>query len=102
MRTTTVRFGGTEKYRIVRVGLDVLLEILGTLESLATEVAFVRLQRNMHTNVRRDVITLDSGSTAVAPLASKIQVVGALAPNMALTDVVLGFRLATVNHVLKY
>lgn len=102
MRTTTVRFGGTQKHRIVRVGLDVLLEILGTLESLATEVAFVRLQRNMHTNVRRDVITLDSGSTAVTPLASKIQVVGALAPNMALTDVVLGFRLATVNHVLRY
>ena len=71
------------------MGLDVLLKILGALEGLATEVAFVWLQRNVHTDVRCDVITLDGGGTAVTPLASEIQVVGALAANMALTDVIL-------------
>lgn len=35
------------------------------------------------------MITLNSGGTAVAPLASKIQVVGALAANMALANVIL-------------
>ena len=81
------------------MSLDVLLQILGSLECLTTEVAFVRLQGHVNTNVRCDVITLDSGGTAVTPLASKIQVVRALAPNMALTNMVLRFQLATVNHV---
>lgn len=71
------------------MGLHVLLQILGTLESLATEVALVRLQGNVNSNVRSNVITLDSGGAAIAPLAGEVQVVGALAADMALTDVVL-------------
>jgi hypothetical protein len=71
------------------VGLHVLLQILGSLECLATEVAFMRLQGHVNTNVRCDVVTLHSGSSAIAPLAGQIQVVGALATNMAFTDVVL-------------
>jgi hypothetical protein len=71
------------------MGLHVLLQILGALESLATEVALVRLQGNVNSNVRRNVITLDSGGAAIAPLAGEVQVVGALAADMALTDVVL-------------
>lgn len=72
--------------------LDMLLEILRALERLATEIALVRLQGDVDANVRGDVITLDSGRTAVAPLAGEIQVVCALASNMALTDVVLRCR----------
>ena len=71
------------------MSLDVLLQILGSLECLTTEVAFVRLQGHVNTNVRCNVITLYRGSSAVAPLAGQIQVVGALATNMAFTDVVL-------------
>lgn len=71
------------------MSLDVLLQILWAFECLATEVALVRLQRDVDSNVRRDVITLYSRSTAVAPLTCQVQVVGALATNMALTDVVL-------------
>jgi hypothetical protein len=71
------------------VGLHVLLQILGSLEGLATEVALMRLQGHVNTNVRCDVVTLHSGSSAIAPLAGQIQVVGALATNMAFTDVVL-------------
>jgi HAMP domain-containing protein len=71
------------------VSLDVLLEILGALERLATEVALMRLQRHVNADVRSNVITLDGGSAAVTPLARQIQVVGALAPNVALTYVIL-------------
>ena len=71
------------------MSLDVLFQILGALESFSTEVAFVRLQRNMHANVRSNVIALHGGSPAVAPLASEIEVVGALAPNVSLAHMVL-------------
>ena len=69
--------------------LHVLLEILGTLESFAAEIALVRLQRNVNTDVRSDVVALDRGGATVTPLAGQIQIVGALAPNVTLADVVL-------------
>lgn len=92
------RLGGPD-FRVVGMGLDVFFQILGPLEGLATEVALVRLQGNMHTNVRGDVVTLDGGGVAVAPLASQVQVVGAFAANMALADVVL--LIASLWSVLR-
>lgn len=71
------------------MSLDVLLQILRALESLATEVALMWLQGHVNTDVRSNVITLDRGGAAVAPLAGQVQVVGALATNMTFTDVVL-------------
>jgi len=71
------------------MGLDVLLEILGPLERLATEVALVRLQRDVDTDVRSDVVSLDCRRTAAGPLTGEVEVVGRLAPNMALTDVII-------------
>lgn len=71
------------------MGLDVLLEILGALEGLSTEVALVWLQGNVDTNVRGDVVALDRCGTARVPLACQIEVVGALPANVPLTDVVL-------------
>lgn len=69
--------------------LDMLFQVLGTLEGFTAEVALVWLQRYMDTNMRSDMITLDSGGLALIPLASKVQVVGALAANMLLTYVLL-------------
>lgn len=66
-----------------------LLQILGTLEALATEVALVRLERNMDTNVRRDVVALDGGCAAIVPAAGQVQIVSALATDMALANVVI-------------
>jgi hypothetical protein len=83
------------------MGLDMLLQILGTLESLATEVALVRLERHMYPDVRGDVVTLDGGSVASTPLASQVQVVGALASNMALADVFLCNRRVSVYSTLS-
>lgn len=71
------------------MGLDMLLQILRPLEGLATEVTLVWLQGNMHANVGGDVVALDGGGVAVAPLASQVQVVGALTADMALADVFL-------------
>lgn len=69
--------------------LDVLLQILRPLERLATEITLVRLERHMHADVRRDVVALDRGRAALIPLARQVEVVCALAANMALADVVL-------------
>ena len=71
------------------MSLDMLLQVLRTLEGLATKVTLVWLQRHMYSNVRSDVIPLDRSSVASSPLASQVQVVGALATDMALTDVFL-------------
>jgi hypothetical protein len=100
--TASVGLWGAEQYGIIGVRLYVLLEILRTLEGFAAEIALVRLQRNVHANVRGDVIALDSGSATVTPLAGQIQVVGTLATNMALTDVVVELlsRRQTVTAIL--
>ena len=92
------RFGGPD-FRVVGMGLDVFLQILGPLEGLATEVALVWLQGHMHANVGGDVVALDGGGVAVAPLASQVQVVGALAADMALADVFL--MIASLWSVLR-
>jgi hypothetical protein len=71
------------------VSLHVLLEILWALECFATEVALVRLQGHMDANVRGDVVTLDGGGATCAPLTSQVEVVGALATDMAFAYVIL-------------
>jgi len=81
--------GAAHEDRVIGMSLDVLLEILRTLEGLATEVTFVRLQRDMDTDVRCDVVTLDSGGTAGCPLARQVEIVSALAANMFVTDVLV-------------
>jgi len=61
---THVRVRRAEEHRVIGVSLDVLLEILRSLESLATEVALMRLEGNVDTNMRCDVIALDGGDAA--------------------------------------
>jgi hypothetical protein len=46
------------------MSLDVLLEILRSLESLATEVALMRLEGNVDADMRCDVVALDSRDAA--------------------------------------
>lgn len=72
--------------RVIGMGLDVLLQVLRSLERLATELALVRLERDVNTDVRSDVITLYSGGATRVPLAGEAQVVCALATNMTLTN----------------
>lgn len=90
---------GTRQDRIIGVCLDVLLQILRTLEALAAELALVWLERYMDTDMRGDVIALDCGGSARVPLTSKAQVVGALATNMSLTYVFLEQVNSSANSV---
>lgn len=84
------RLGGSHENRVIRMGLDMLLQVLGTLEGLSTEVTLVRLQGNVDSDMRRDVVALDRRGTAAAPLAGQVEVVGALTANMSFTNVFLG------------
>ena len=69
--------------------LDVLFQVLGTLECFTAELALVRLERDMDSDVRSDVVALDGGGAAAAPLASQVQIVRRFATNMTLADVFL-------------
>jgi len=44
--------------------LYVLLQVLGTLKGLSTEITFVRFQRDVDSDVGGDMIALDSSGTA--------------------------------------
>jgi len=88
-RVVVLRRGTADKDRVVGMGLDVLLQILGTLERLSAKLALVRLERHMDADVRSDVVTLDSSCAAACPLTRQVEVVGALAANMTLTNVIL-------------
>lgn len=84
--------GTADKDRVVGMGLDMLLQVLRTLEGLAAKVALMRLERDMNADVRSDVITLDRGGAASTPLASQVEVVCTFATNMTLADVILNRR----------
>lgn len=71
------------------MSLDVLLEILRPLESLAAEVALVWFERDVDADVGGDMVAFDGGGSACAPLAGEVEVVGAFATDVTLADVVL-------------
>lgn len=72
-----------------RTYLDMLLQILRPLEGLAAELALVRLERNVNADMRGDVIALDRRRPARVPATGQVEVVGALAADMALADVLI-------------
>lgn len=78
-----------EKDRVIGVCLDMLLQILWALESLAAELALVRLERNVDAHVRGDVVALHGGGATRSPLAGEVEIVGGLASNMAFADMLL-------------
>lgn len=80
--TLVVLLGSTEKNRVICVCLDMLLQVLGTLERFTTEVTLVRFKGNVHTNMRSNVVTLYSSCTAVGPTTGKVEIVGGLSANM--------------------
>lgn len=51
IRVPGARLRRAHQDRVISMGLDMLLQILGTLESLAAEVALVRFERNMDSNM---------------------------------------------------
>ena len=71
------------------MGLDMLLQILRSLESFAAEVTLVWFKGHVNTDVGCDMITLDCGGVAGTPLAGQIEVVGTFTSNMSLTNMLL-------------
>jgi hypothetical protein len=61
---TTVLLRGSKENRVVGMSLDVLLQVLRTLEGLSAEITFVRLERDVDSDVGGNVVALDSGGTA--------------------------------------
>jgi len=62
--------------------LLVLFKVLGPLERLVANLADMRLERRVDTEMRCDVVPLCAGRVAVLPLAGQTQVVGRLATDM--------------------
>lgn len=54
------------------MSLDMLLQILGTLEGFPAEIAFVRFKWHVNTDMRGNVISLHSGCPTATPLASEV------------------------------
>ena len=69
--------------------LDVFLQVLRTLECFSTEFTFVWLQGNVDSNMGGDVVAFDRRGATSAPSASEIEVVCALAADMAIANVLL-------------
>ena len=74
---------------IIGVSFDMLLEVLWTLEALATKVALVRLQGDMDANVRGDVVAFDGRGMTIPPRTHQVEVVRTLAAHMTIADVFL-------------
>lgn len=60
----------------------------------------MRLQRHMDADVRGDMVAFDRGRATRAPLASEIQIVGALAADMTLANMFLD--LLSASHTLTF
>lgn len=69
--------------------LDMFLKILWSLKGLATELALVRLERNMNSDVRGDVVALDGCCSALTPCACQVEVVGRFSTDVSFTYVLL-------------
>lgn len=87
LTTMPMLFWGSKEDRVVGMGLDMFLQVLRTLEGFTTEVTFVRLQWNVNSNVRGDMVTLHSGGAALIPATREIEVVCALTANVLLANV---------------
>jgi hypothetical protein len=89
--------GPTTEARIIRVQkpkagaayLDMLLEVLRTLERLATEITLVWLEGHMNSDMRGDVVAFDGCDPTLRPLTLQVQIIGAFSANMFLADMFL-------------
>ena len=81
--------------------LYMLLQILRPLEGLPTEIALMRFQRDMHANVRSDVVAFDCCGATVAPMTYQVEVVRALPTNVPLANVFLNIILTCQHTVIE-
>ena len=78
-----------QSWQQLDTNLDVLLQILGTLEALATHVAAVGFEGHMDPDVACDVVSLDGLGVAGAPGAGQAEIVRRFPSNMFLAQMIL-------------
>jgi hypothetical protein len=78
---------------VISMSFDVFLQILWTLELFAAQCAFVGFERDVHANVRGNVVTLDRLGIATVPCTDEVEVIGALTANMVLANMFLSLVL---------
>lgn len=71
------------------MSLDMLLQVLRTLERFPTKIALVRLERDVDSDMRCNMIALDGGCATASPLTGQVEVVSTLAPDMTFTNMLL-------------
>lgn len=88
---------------VMLLGMDlcVFLEVLGTLERLLANLACVRFEWCMDSQVTGNVITFCAGGAAILPFAGQAKVVGALPTNVIVAEMVVQrFRIAERESTL--
>jgi hypothetical protein len=65
------------------------LQVLRPFETFLASAALVRLQGDMDTDMGCNMVALDRGCSTQIPATGEVEVVGALATNMSLTDMIL-------------
>jgi len=82
----TMLICGSDQDRVIGMCLDMLLEVLRTLERLATEITLVWLEGHMNSDMRGDVVAFDGCDPTLRPLTLQVQIIGAFSANMFLAD----------------
>lgn len=76
------------------MSLDMFLEILRSLEGLATKLALVRFQWDVDSDMRGDVVSLNGCGSTLAPGACEVKVVGGLATDVSFAYMFLGLNIS--------
>lgn len=71
------------------MSLHMFLEILRTFETLAAEVAGVRFERDMDSDVTCDMVSLNSLGVAASPGAGQTEIICRFATNVFLAQMIL-------------
>lgn len=74
---------------LLGVNTLMLLKVLRALERLATDIAIVRLERGVNSDVRSDVVTLGTADITSIPFASQAEVVRGLATDVIITQMLV-------------
>ena len=77
------------EHAVVSMGLDMLLQVLRTLEVLAAQGAAVRLERDVNADMGGDVVALHHLGATSAPRTCQAEVVGAFATDMLFAQMLL-------------
>lgn len=68
---------------------DMLFQILGPFECLATKVTSMRLQGHVNADVRGNMVAFDNGNVAIGPSTFQVEVIRAFPADVDFANMVL-------------